>query len=83
MNLSECEFCVYHAKAALRQVSNKRPDVQGRTLFERQLKPVVDRGGIAGGCRVGPLLAAALRVCQPLACCSLGTSSAADALGHT
>jgi hypothetical protein len=44
VNLSECEFCVYHAKAALRQVSNRRPDVQGRTLFERQLKPVVDRG---------------------------------------
>lgn len=46
VNRSECEYCLYHAKAALRQFTNRRPDVQGVSLFERQLKPVVDKGGV-------------------------------------
>ncbi|KAF5827913.1 hypothetical protein DUNSADRAFT_18541 [Dunaliella salina] len=45
VNRSECEFCLYHAKAALKHFSNRRPDVPGRSLFEMQLKPVVDKGG--------------------------------------
>lgn len=44
VNRSECEYCLYHAKAALKQLSSRRPDVQGLSLFERQLKPVVDKG---------------------------------------
>jgi hypothetical protein len=44
VNRSECEYCLYHAKAALKQYSNRRPDVHGQSFFERQLKPVVDKG---------------------------------------
>ncbi|KAL6749813.1 hypothetical protein V8C86DRAFT_3144665, partial [Haematococcus lacustris] len=45
VNRSQCEFCVHHAKTALRQLQAKRPELSGagRSLFERQLVPIVNK----------------------------------------
>ncbi|KAJ9514682.1 hypothetical protein QJQ45_028439 [Haematococcus lacustris] len=45
VNRSQCEFCVHHAKTALKQLQAKRPELSGagRSLFERQLVPIVNK----------------------------------------
>ncbi|GFR44094.1 hypothetical protein Agub_g5229, partial [Astrephomene gubernaculifera] len=39
INKSVCEYCPYHAQAALRALSSNRSDMAGANLLQRQLLP--------------------------------------------
>jgi len=76
VNRSECEYCLWHAKAALKQLTNRRADVQGRSMFEKQLRPVVDRGACACACAClcvcgggGGIVCMRVRVCVCMCVC--------------